>query len=52
MPQNQSAWRNALNHALLELWEEGRYQEIVKTWFGPGKKYQVPVSFAIGVYPK
>jgi polar amino acid transport system substrate-binding protein len=52
VPQNQSAWRNAINHALLELWEEGRYQEIVKTWFGPGKKYQVPVNFAIGVYPK
>ena len=52
VPQNQSAWRNALNHALIELWEEGQYQEIVKTWFGPGKKYQVPVNFSIGVYPK
>jgi polar amino acid transport system substrate-binding protein len=52
VPQNQSAWRNAINHALIELWEKGEWQNSAQTWFGPGSKYASPVNFVMQVYPK
>ncbi len=52
VPQDQSAWRNAINHALLELWEDGTWQRIANTWFGPGATYEHRINFAITPYPK
>lgn len=50
--QNQSAWRNALNHALLALWETQDWHASADTWFGPASKYASPVNFVMPVYPK
>ncbi len=52
VPQDQSAWRNALNHALLAIWEDGTWQRIADTWFGPGTPYEHRITFAMPVYPK
>jgi polar amino acid transport system substrate-binding protein len=50
--QNQSAWRNAINHALLALWESQDWHASADTWFGPTSKYASPINFVMQVYPK
>jgi len=50
--QNQSAWRNAINHALLAMWESQDWHAAADTWFGPTSKYASPVNFVMPVYPK
>jgi len=52
VPENQSAFRKAIDHALIAMWEDGTYQGIRDTWFGPGSAYELTESFAIPVYPK
>lgn len=52
VPQNQSAWRNAINHALIEQWEKGEWRNSAETWFGPGSKYASPINFVMQVYPR
>lgn len=52
VPQNQSAWRNAINHALLALWESQDWHASADTWFGPTSKYASPINFVMPVYPK
>ncbi|MBA3698304.1 MAG: transporter substrate-binding domain-containing protein [Planctomycetes bacterium] len=50
--QNQSAWRNAINHALLALWESQDWHASADTWFGATSKYASPINFVMPVYPK
>ena len=50
--QNQSLWRNAINHALIEMWEKGEWHNSAQTWFGPGSKYASPINFVMPVYPR
>lgn len=52
MRQNQSALRTAVNHALLELWEDGTWRQIRETWFGPGTPFASDIRFVITPYPK
>jgi polar amino acid transport system substrate-binding protein len=52
VPQNQSHWRNALNQALMEVWEKGQWQSIVDSWFGPGTTYAHRVDFHPPIYPR
>ncbi len=49
--QNQSHWRNAISDAIQTLWEKGRYQAILDSWFGPGTEYEKTVNYAIEPYP-
>jgi polar amino acid transport system substrate-binding protein len=49
--ENQSKWRDALNNALQDLWEQGRWQVICDSWFGPGAKYESKITFAITPFP-
>ncbi len=49
---NQSAWRNAINHALIALWEKQDWHASADTWFGPSSKYASPINFVMPVYPK
>jgi len=51
LAQNQSHWRNAIDDALQTLWENGTWQAIADSWFGPGAKYQTDLAFAIKPYP-
>jgi polar amino acid transport system substrate-binding protein len=50
--QNQSAWRNAVNHALLALWETQDWHASADTWFGPTSRFASPINFVMPVYPK
>ena len=52
VPQDQSAWRNALNHQLLAIWEDGTWQKCADTWFGPGAPYEHRITFGMAPYPK
>ena len=49
---NQSAWRNAINHALISLWENQDWHASAVTWFGPASKFSSPINFVMQVYPK
>lgn len=49
---NQSAWRNAINHALIALWETHDWHAAADTWFGPASRYASPITFVMPVYPK
>jgi polar amino acid transport system substrate-binding protein len=51
VPENQSAWRKALNRALMEIYEKGQWQAIVDTWFGPGTAYAHHIDFRPAIYP-
>jgi len=50
--EDQSDWRDAINEALQALWENGQYQAIFQTWFGPGTVYADHVSFTMTTYPR
>jgi polar amino acid transport system substrate-binding protein len=49
---NQSAWRNAINHALISLWENQDWHASAVTWFGSASKFSSPINFVMQVYPK
>lgn len=49
---NQSAWRNAINHALISLWENQDWHASAVTWFGPASNFSSPINFVMQVYPK
>jgi polar amino acid transport system substrate-binding protein len=40
--QNDSRWRNAINQALMEIWDTGRYHEIHHKWFGQKPEFEIP----------
>jgi len=40
--QNDSKWRNAINQALMEIWDSGRYHEIHFKWFGAKPDFEIP----------
>src|SRR5215475_1405681 len=40
--QNDSRWRNAINQALMEIWDSGRYHEIHFKWFGQKPEFEIP----------
>jgi polar amino acid transport system substrate-binding protein len=52
LPPDQSKLRNAINHQLLALWEDGTWQKIADTWFGPGAPFEHRLTFGITPYPK
>lgn len=52
VPHDQSKWRNAINHALIAIWEDGTWQKSAATWFGPGAPYEHRVTFGMTPYPK
>ncbi len=52
LPQDQSRLRDALNAALMAIWEDGTWKTIADTWFGPGATYAGEVSFTMAVVPK
>jgi ABC-type amino acid transport substrate-binding protein len=49
--ENQSKWRDALSNALQDLWENGRWQIICDSWFGPGAKYETKINYVITPFP-
>jgi polar amino acid transport system substrate-binding protein len=51
VPENQSKWRKALDHAIMDLWESGQWRMISDTWFGQGAPYQDTIAFSVPCLP-
>lgn len=51
LPQDDSAWRDAINFALQDIWKDGTYMTIYNKWFGPNSKYPFPMTEQIEMWP-
>ncbi|MBI2131652.1 MAG: transporter substrate-binding domain-containing protein, partial [Candidatus Tectomicrobia bacterium] len=40
--ENDSKWRDAVNEALLDLWDSRKYHEIYRKWFGQDPEFEIP----------
>ncbi len=52
MPQDQSRLRDAVNRALMEMWEDGEYARIVDTWFGQASGFPAEIRFVLPTIPR
>jgi len=50
--ENQSDFRDAVSGAIQELWENGGWQTIHDTWFGPRTRFASDHRFTITPYPR
>ncbi|MCA1742342.1 MAG: transporter substrate-binding domain-containing protein [Desulfonatronovibrio sp.] len=50
-PQDDSAWRDAINFALQDMWNDGTYMDIYDKWYGPDTPYYFPMTRQIEVWP-
>ncbi|MBG0789876.1 MAG: ABC transporter substrate-binding protein [Desulfovibrionaceae bacterium] len=51
LPQDDSAWRDAVNFAIQDIWNDGTYLKIYDKWFGPDSKYPFPLTSKIEMWP-
>ena len=51
LPENDSDFRDAVNLALMEMWEKGEYQQIYNKWFGKGTKDALPLNWKMELWP-
>jgi len=51
LPQDDSAWRDAINFTVQDIWKDGTYQTIYNKWFGPDSKYPFPLTSKIEMWP-
>ncbi|MDD2390949.1 MAG: transporter substrate-binding domain-containing protein [Desulfobacterales bacterium] len=50
-PENDSAWRDAINFALQDMWKDGAYMKIYNKWYGPDTAYYFPMTEKIEMWP-
>ncbi len=46
-----SDFRDAVNLAIMDMWETGYYQEVYEKWFGPDTKYPIPLGGEVEIWP-
>jgi polar amino acid transport system substrate-binding protein len=51
LPQDQSAWRDAVNGALMAMWDDGEWARIADAWFGPTSAMPAEITFTMGTIP-
>ncbi len=51
LPENDSDWRDAVNFALQDMWNDGKYMEIYNKWYGPDTLYYFPMTEKIEMWP-
>ncbi|MGE4423042.1 MAG: ABC transporter substrate-binding protein [Pseudodesulfovibrio sp.] len=51
LPQDDSAWRDAINFTLQDIWKDGTYKKIYDKWFGPNSDYPFPLTSKIEMWP-
>jgi polar amino acid transport system substrate-binding protein len=51
LPQDDSAWRDAVNFALQDIWSDGTYKKIYDKWYGAGTPYYFPLTEKIEMWP-
>lgn len=52
LKENESQLRDALNRALMKIWEDGTWQDIYETWFEQGSMYGHETRFRIDLIPE
>ena len=51
LPLNDSAWRDAVNLALQDIWKDGTYRVIYDKWLGPDADVTLPLGGTMEVWP-
>lgn len=51
VPQDDSAWRDAINFALQDMWNDGTYKKIYDKWYGPRTPYYFPLTEKVETWP-
>jgi polar amino acid transport system substrate-binding protein len=51
VPVNDSAWRDAINYALQDLWKDGTYHAIYEKWLGSEADVQLPLGGQMEIWP-
>lgn len=51
VPVNDSAWRDAVNYALQEVWKSGQYHIMYEEWFGPDADVPFPLGGEMEIWP-
>ena len=51
VPQDDSAWRDAINFALQDMWNDGTYHAVYNKWYGPETDYYFPLTEQIEMWP-
>jgi len=51
VPEGDSAWRDAINFALQDMWQDGAYMNIYNKWYGPDTPYYFPMTEKIEMWP-
>jgi polar amino acid transport system substrate-binding protein len=51
LPQDDSAWRDAVNFALQDMWSDGTYKKIYDKWYGASTPYYFPLTEKIEMWP-
>jgi ABC-type amino acid transport substrate-binding protein len=44
VPENDSKWRDFVNHSIMELIDNGKYFELYDKWFGPRGVVPYPMT--------
>lgn len=51
LPEDDSAWRDAVNFAIQDIWKDGTYKKIYEKWFGPNSETPFPLTSKIEMWP-
>jgi polar amino acid transport system substrate-binding protein len=51
LPEDDSDWRDAVNFALQDMWNDGTYMQIYNKWYGPDTPYYFPMTEKIEMWP-
>ncbi|MFQ5896569.1 MAG: amino acid ABC transporter substrate-binding protein [Nitrospinota bacterium] len=50
VPENDSNWRDFVNHTLMELVDSGKFFKLYEKWFGPGGVVPYPMTDKVRTY--
>jgi len=51
VPEDESTWRDSINFALQDMWQDGTYMKIYDKWYGPDTPYYFPMTEKIEMWP-
>ena len=51
MRENESKLRDAVNFALMSMWESGKFNEYYDKWFGENTKFYIPLVWKMELWP-
>ncbi len=51
LPTDDSAWRDAVNFTIQDMWKDGKYMELYNKWFGPDTETPFPMTEKIEMWP-